>query len=150
MLYLLNTIGEVLPAVLLKLKELNAPFVVMNIKEEAELAGLAKDEFEGLGIDPKLPELIKKSYELLDLITFFTTGEDETRAWTVKLGAKAPEAGGVIHTDFADKFIRAQVISTDRLLEAGGYAAAAAKGWLRTEGKDYVVQDGDVIEIKHG
>ena len=122
----------------------------MNIKEEVELASLSKDEFEELGVYAKLPELIKKSYELLNLITFFTTGEDETRAWTIKQGSKAPAAGGVIHTDFADKFIRAQVISTDKLLEAGTYAKASAKGWLRTEGKEYVMQDGDVIEIRHG
>jgi len=150
MLYLLNTIGDVPSEVSLKLKELNAPFVVMNIKEEAELAGPLKDELEELGVDPKLPELIKKSYELLNLITFFTTGEDETRAWTIQRGSKAPEAGGAIHTDFQEKFIRAQVISTDKLLEAGGYAQASAKGWLRMEGKEYVMQDGDVIEIKHG
>ncbi|MCH8244589.1 redox-regulated ATPase YchF [Patescibacteria group bacterium] len=150
MLYLLNVTGEVPSLVFAKLKELNAPFVAMNIKEEVELASLSKDEFEELGVNTKLPELIKKSYELLNLITFFTTGEDETRAWTIKRGSKAPEAGGVIHTDFADKFIRAQVISTDKLLEAGTYAKASAMGWLRTEGKDYVMQDGDVIEIRHG
>ncbi|MCH8048553.1 DUF933 domain-containing protein, partial [Patescibacteria group bacterium] len=125
-------------------------FVVMNIKEEAELAGPLKDELEELGVVPQLPELIKKSYELLNLITFFTTGEDETRAWTLHEGDKAPDAGGAIHSDFKEKFIRAQVISTDKLLEAGGYAQASAKGWLRMEGKDYVMQDGDVVEIKHG
>ena len=149
MLYLLNTIGDVAPAVLSKLKAMNASFVAMNIKEEAELAGPLKDELAELGVVPQLPELIKKSYELLDLITFFTTGEDETRAWTIQQGSKAPDAGGAIHTDFKEKFIRAQVISVDKLLEAKGYAAAASKGWLRTEGKEYVVQDGDVIEIKH-
>ena len=149
MLYLLNVTGEVPSLVFAKLKELNAPFVAMNIKEEVELASFMGDEFKELGVSSKLPELIKKSYELLNLITFFTTGEDETRAWTIKRGSRAPEAGGVIHTDFADKFIRAQVISTDKLLEAGTYAKASAMGWLRTEGKDYVMQDGDVIEIRH-
>ena len=150
MLYLLNIIGDVPAKVVSKLKEMNAPFVVMNIKEEAELAGPLKDELLELGVEPQLPELIKKSYELLNLITFFTTGEDETRAWTIQRGSKAPEAGGAIHTDFKEKFIRAQIISTDKLLEAGGYAQASAKGWLRMEGKEYVMQDGDVIEIKHG
>jgi len=150
MLYLLNTIGDVPSDITVKLKELNAPFVVMNIKEEAELAGPLKNELLELGVEPQLPELIKKSYELLNLITFFTTGEDETRAWTIQQGSKAPDAGGAIHTDFKEKFIRAQVIATDKLLEAGGYAQASAKGWLRTEGKEYVVQDGDVIEIMHG
>ena len=150
MLYLLNAIGNVPPVVIAKLQELNAPFVAMNIKEEAELAGPMKDELLELGVVPQLSELIKKSYELLNLITFFTTGEDETRAWTIKKGGRAPDAGGAIHSDFKEKFIRAQVITTDKLLEAGGYTQAASKGWLRTEGKEYVVQDGDVIEIKHG
>ncbi|MBX4200019.1 YchF family ATPase [Candidatus Parcubacteria bacterium] len=94
-----------------------------------------------------LENLIKKSYELLDLITFFTTGEKESRAWTTKRNATAPEAGKSIHTDFQDKFIRAEVISYDKLMEAGSYAAARAKGWVRTEGKEYIVKDGDVIEF---
>lgn len=92
-------------------------------------------------------ELIKKSYELLGLETFFTTGEDETRAWTIKKGSTAPLAGSAIHNDFKDKFIRAEVISTEKLLEAGSYAKAKEKGWLRTEGKEYIVEDGDVIEF---
>ncbi|MBP7006542.1 MAG: redox-regulated ATPase YchF [Candidatus Pacebacteria bacterium] len=92
-------------------------------------------------------ELIKKSYELLGLETFFTTGEDETRAWTIKKGSTAPVAGSAIHNDFKDKFIRAEVISTEKLLEAGSYAKAKEKGWLRTEGKEYIVEDGDVIEF---
>lgn len=150
-LYLLNCNSDDASGELLEqIKKSGSPYVISDLKDELEMQQLSEDEKKEFGFVSKLPELIKKSYELLDLITFFTTGEDETRAWTVKQGAKAPEAGGVIHTDFADKFIRAQVISTEKLLEAGGYAAAAAKGWLRTEGKDYVVQDGDVIEIKHG
>jgi ribosome-binding ATPase YchF (GTP1/OBG family) len=108
-----------------------------------------------------LDDLIKKAYETLDLITFFTTGEDETRGWTVKRNSTAPEAGAAIHTDFRDKFIRAEVIEWDKLLEAGsppertdgssvraGYAAARERGLLRTEGKEYIVQDGDVVEFK--
>ena len=150
MLYLLNTIGDVPPTLLAKLKELNTPFVAMNIKEEAELAGPLKDELLELGVKPRLPELIIKSYELLNLITFFTTGEDETRAWTIHKGDKAPDAGGAIHSDLKEKFIRAQVISTEKLLEAGGYTQASAKGLLRMEGKDYLMEDGDVVEIKHG
>lgn len=132
------------------IKKTSSQYVALNIKDELEMQQLTEQERKDFGFVSHLPDLIKKSYELLDLITFFTTGEDETRAWTVKRGALAPEAGGVIHSDFQEKFIRAQVISTDKLLEAGGYAEAAAKGWLRTEGKEYVVQDGDVIEIKHG
>lgn len=93
-------------------------------------------------------DLIKKSYELLGLETFFTTGEDETRAWTIKKGSTAPIAGTAIHTDFKDKFIRAEVVHCDKLLEAGSYAVAREKGWVRTEGKEYIVKDGDVIEFK--
>lgn len=95
-----------------------------------------------------LDDLIKKSYELLGLETFFTTGEDETRAWTIKVGSTAPIAGTAIHNDFKDKFIRAEVVATDKLLEAGSYAVARERGWVRTEGKEYIVKDGDVIEFK--
>ena len=94
-----------------------------------------------------LNDLIKKSYELLGLETFLTTGEDETRAWTIKIGSTAPVAGLAIHTDFKEKFIRAEVIATEKLLEAGSYAKAREKGWVRTEGKEYIVRDGDVIEF---
>lgn len=95
-----------------------------------------------------LDDLIKKSYEILDLITFFTTGEDETRAWTIKRGSAAPDAGAAIHTDFRARFIRAEVIEWDRLLAAGSLARAREQGLLRTEGKDYVVKDGDVMEFR--
>lgn len=95
-----------------------------------------------------LHTLITKAYETLGLITFFTTGEKESRAWTIKKGSMASEAGTAIHTDFRDKFIRAEVIQWDKLIEAGGYAVAREKGLLRTEGKDYIVQDGDVIEFR--
>lgn len=88
------------------------------------------------------------AYKLLDLISFFTTGEKETRAWTVKRDSSAKEAGAAIHTDFRDKFIRAEVISYDDLVGAGSYAEARKKGSVRTEGKEYVVQDGDVAEFK--
>lgn len=93
-------------------------------------------------------DLIKKSYELLGLETYFTTGEDETRAWTIKKGSTAPVAGMAIHTDFRDKFIRAEVINWQDLLDAGSYANARAKGLVRLEGKEYIVKDGDVIEFK--
>ena len=101
------------------------------------------DPIFGTGLD----KLITESYKLLDLITFFTTGEKESRAWTTKRGATAPFAGKSIHTDFMEKFIRAEVIHWDKLLEAGSYATARSKGWVRTEGKEYVVQDGDVVEF---
>ena len=93
--------------------------------------------------------LIKGGYALLDLISFFTTGEKETRAWTIKRGATAPEAGAAIHTDFRDKFIRAEVIHWDKLLEFGSWSKAREKGQVRSEGKEYVVEDGDVMEFRH-
>jgi ribosome-binding ATPase YchF (GTP1/OBG family) len=94
--------------------------------------------------------LIKKSYEILGLITFLTTGLDETRAWTIRLGDRAPQAGGAIHSDFEEFFIRAEVINWQKLIEIGGFSAAREKGLIRTEGKEYLVADGDVIEIKSG
>lgn len=101
------------------------------------------DPIFGTGLD----NLIKSGYDLLNLITFFTTGEDESRAWTTKRGSTAPEAGRAIHNDFKDKFIRAEVVHYDKLLEAGSFAKAREKGWVRTEGKEYIVQDGDVVEF---
>jgi len=126
--------------------------IVLDVLGEADLAELNQEERVALGIyqESKLNELIKKSYEILDLITFLTTGPDETRAWTIKRGDKAPQAGGVIHSDFEEFFIKAEVINWKDLLEAGGFTKAREKGLIRTEGKDYVVQDGDVIEIKSG
>lgn len=94
-------------------------------------------------------DMIKACYRRLGLMSFFTTGEKETRAWTVKQGSTGPEAGSAIHTDFQDKYIRAQVITFDDLVTAGSKAAAKEAGKLRTEGKDYIVQDGDVIEFMH-
>jgi len=123
---------------------------VLNMSEVAEnlevnIPGpyVKIDPVFGTGLD----KLINESYKLLNLITFFTTGEDESRAWTTRRGSKAPEAGKSIHSDFQEKFIRAEVIHYDKLMEAGSLVAAREKGWLRTEGKEYVVQDGDVIEF---
>jgi len=101
------------------------------------------DPIFGTGLD----NLIKASYDLLNLITFLTTGEDETRAWTTIRGATAPFAGKSIHTDFRDKFIRAEVVSYDKLVEAGSFLKARERGWVRIEGKEYIVKDGDVIEF---
>lgn len=127
---------------------------VLNVSEvNGQISQEFKEKIPGpyIEVDPVfgtgLDNLITASYKLLDLITFLTTGEKESRAWTTRRGATAPEAGKSIHTDFQDKFIRAEVISSEKLLEAGSYVAARAKGWVRTEGKDYVVQDGDVIEF---
>jgi ribosome-binding ATPase YchF (GTP1/OBG family) len=127
---------------------LNASEASENVTEEikARVPGqfVVVDPVFGTGMDG----LIVAAYKLLDLISFFTTGEDETRAWTTKRGSTAPEAGKALHTDFRDKFIRAEVIHYDKLVEAGSFAAARELGWLRTEGKEYIVQDGDVIEFK--
>ena len=97
-----------------------------------------------------LSRLISKCYESLGLISFFTTGEDETRAWALKKNSKAPQAGGAIHSDFEKKFIKADVINWQVLVNEGGFSRARAKGLIRLEGKEYIVQEGDVIEIKHG
>ena len=97
-----------------------------------------------------IDELIKKAYEILGLISFFTTGEDETRAWTIKKNLKAPQAAGEIHSDFEKKFIRAEVINWQKLLEASSWNSAKQKSWLRLEGKEYEVQDGDVMVVRHG
>ena len=127
--------------------------VVISAKVEAELAELEDEEremfLEELGIEESgLDKLIKSSYSLLDLISFLTTGEDETRAWTIKRGTRAPQAAGKIHSDFEKGFIRAETISYDKLMEVGGKVSAAKeKGWLRSEGKDYVVKDGDVMHF---
>jgi ribosome-binding ATPase YchF (GTP1/OBG family) len=128
---------------------------VLNTSEAAENNKNFIEKLNGkpfVEVDPifekGLNDLIKKAYETLNLITYFTTGEDETRGWTIKKDSTAPVAGQAIHTDFKDKFIRAEVIEWDKLLEAGSYAVAREKGWLRTEGKEYIVQDGDVVEFK--
>lgn len=103
-----------------------------------------------LGSDDAVPELIKKSYEVLGLISFLTTGEDETRAWTIEKGSLAPQAAGAIHTDFEKNFIRAEVVNWQKLVECGGWVQAKQKGLIRVEGKEYEVQDGDVMVIRHG
>ena len=135
----------------LNLLTLKPMLYVLNVSEASENVEI---KMPGLSvkIDPVFEkgfdDLIKKSYELLGLETFLTTGEDETRAWTIKKNSTAPVAGMAIHTDFKDKFIRADVINWKDLLDSGSYANARAKGLVRTEGKEYIVKDGDVIEFK--
>ena len=152
-LYLLNGKDEEVSKEILEIfNKNNWQYLIIDIAEEFEADGLTREERTGLGL-PEFSEtdiLVKKSYELLNLITFFTTGEDETRAWTIKNGDKAPRAGGVIHSDFEKTFIKAEVVFWKDLLEAGSFARARELGKIRTEGKEYVVKDGDVIEIKHG
>jgi len=132
----------------------NAGATAICGKVEAELAEMDDEEAaEFLGSyglnESGLVRLIRKSYELLGLISFFTAGEDECRAWTVPLGSKAPQAAGAIHSDLEHHFIRAETIRWDNLLAAGSEAAARSKGTLRLEGKEYIVQDGDVMHIRH-
>lgn len=122
--------------------------VALDIKTEEDLLEISEEEKNELGAQSRIDKLIVEAYKLLNLITFFTTGEDETRAWTIKKDSRAPEAGAAIHTDFKEKFIRADVINWQNLLSAGSYAAAREKGLIRTEGKDYIVKDGDVVEFK--
>ena len=132
----------------------NAGATAICGKVEAELAEMEDEEAaEFLGSyglnESGLVRLIRKSYELLGLISFFTAGEDECRAWTIPRGSKAPQGAGTIHSDLEHHFIRAETIRWDTLLEAGSEAAARAKGTLRLEGKEYIVQDGDVMHIRH-
>lgn len=121
----------------------------LNLKEEEDISELSEKERKELGINSQLAQLIKNCYNVLDLITFFTVaGGKETRAWTLKKGLKAPEAAGIVHSDFKEKFIRAEVVSWERLLKAGSWTKAKESGKIAFVGKDYVVQDGDVIEFK--
>ncbi len=130
-------------------------FVVISAKIESELAELgdeeAKEYLAELGVEKSgLERLIQKAYENLGLISFLTAGEKEVRAWTIKMDANAVEAAGEIHTDFMQKFIKAEVVSFSDFIEYEGWKGAREKGKARLEGKEYVVQDGDVIEFKIG
>jgi len=135
------------------LKESGSKWVVVDAAIEQELKDMEGEERAtfraelGAG-DDGINSLIRAGYDLLGLMMYFTTGEQETRAWTIQKGWTAPLAGTAIHTDFKDKFVRAEVIEWNKLLEAGSYAVAREKGWVRTEGKEYIVKDGDVIEFK--
>jgi ribosome-binding ATPase len=127
--------------------------VIISAQLEADLVDLEPEErpeyLAGLGVtETGLGKLIRGAYHTLGLISFFTAGEKEARAWTIRKGAKAPEAAGEIHSDIERGFIRAQVIAYNHMIEAGSEVAAKEKGWMRLEGKEYVVQDGDVIEFR--
>lgn len=133
--------------------ETNSPYVIVDANVEQELRSLAEGDQDMFRqeygvLDNGINDLIRAGYEMLGLITFFTTGEDETRAWTITRGSTAPQAGAAIHTDFMDKFIRAEVIYCNDLLTVGSYASAREKGLLRLEGKEYIVKDGDVIVFR--
>lgn len=131
-------------------KEEGAEVIVLSAKIEEELSALGEEDRalfkEELGIkESGLEKLVSASYNLLGLMSFLTAGEKEVRAWTIKKGSKAPQAAGKIHTDFEKGFIKAEVVKYDDLIESGSYIAAREKGKVRIEGKDYVVQDGDIM-----
>lgn len=135
------------------LKQSGAGWVLVDARIEEELKDLEPGDKMAFreelgGHDDGINDLIKAGYDLLGLITYLTTGEDESRAWTIRKGWTAPQAAAVIHTDFEQKFVKAEVIEWDKLLASGSYAAAREKGLVRTEGKEYIVKDGDVIEFK--
>lgn len=132
---------------------LGSPYVIVDAAIENELNDVGEDDKQTFRqeygvLNDGIDDLIRTAYTLLGLQSYFTTGEDETRAWTIKIGATAPEAGQAIHTDFKDKFIRAEVVAYDDLVSFGGFVKAREAGKIRTEGKEYVVKDGDVVEFK--
>jgi GTP-binding protein YchF len=138
-----------------ELRALVAPAeaILMDAKIEAELAELPEEEaaelLAAVGQDePGLHQLARIGFTTLGLQTYLTAGPKESRAWTIPIGATAPQAAGVIHTDFQRGFIKAEIVSFDQLVEAGSMAEARAHGWVRMEGKDYVMQDGDVVEFR--
>ena len=133
----------------------NVEVIGMSVQLEAEAATIEDpaeraEMLEGFGLgEGALFRMVRSAYHLLGLRTFFTTGDKESRAWTFKAGWKAPDCAGVIHTDLQRGFIRAEVIRWDELLDIGSWTKAREAGKLRVEGKDYEVQDGDVLEIRH-
>jgi ribosome-binding ATPase YchF (GTP1/OBG family) len=132
-----------------------APAVFLDAKLESELVDLDPDEAKELLAstgqeESGLDQLARVGFETLGLQTYLTAGPKESRAWTIPKGALAPQAAGVIHSDFEKKFIKAEVIHYDDLVAAGSVAEARARGRARIEGKDYVMQDGDVVEWRHG
>jgi len=152
-LYLLNGKDEeVDPTVIQYFLDNKLNYVIIDIKTEFDVADLSLEDRELMGITskPEVDQLIQESYKLLNLISFLTTGEDETRAWTIEKGTKAPQAAGTIHGDFERCFIKADIINWEKLIEAGSYEKARSLGWIRSEGKEYIFCDGDVVEIKHG
>jgi len=134
-------------------EETGANYVKVDAQTEHELKDFAPDEKEEFkqqlgGSADDVDGLIRSGYKLLDLITYFTTGETESRAWTIRNGWTAPMAGTAIHTDFKDKFIKADIINWNDLIASSSHSSAREKGLIRTEGKEYIVKDGDVVEFK--
>ena len=138
-----------------RLRETDGDNIYICAKVESEVSSLSEEDgrayLSELGIkESGLDKLIRRSYEALGLISFLTTGEMESRAWTIERGTKAPQAAGVIHTDFEKKFIKAKVCDYDEFVALQGWKTAAEKGKVRFEGKDYVMKDGDVVEFMIG
>lgn len=134
-------------------KKENAEVIPLCVKIEEELSGLEdedkKEMLEALGLDESgLDKVIKKSYDLLGLMSFLTAGEPEVRAWTIKKGTKAPQAAGKIHSDIERGFIKAEIVSYNDLMKSGSMVSAREKGLVRSEGKEYVMQDGDIVLFK--
>ncbi|NPA32195.1 MAG: redox-regulated ATPase YchF [Aquificae bacterium] len=134
-------------------KEEGSPVVVISAELEAQLAGLPPEEqkelLDAYGLsEPGLNKVVREGYRLLDLITFFTAGPKEARAWTVKRGTKAPQAAGKIHSDMERGFIAAEVVEWDKLVEAGSWQKAKEAGLVRLEGRDYEIKDGDVVYFR--
>lgn len=147
-LYVLNTDGDEAA----KFVEESAEVIKLNVKLEQEIASLPEEEqaeyVQELGLDESgLDKLVRAAYKTLNLITYFTTGQIETRAWTAKEGSTAPQAAGVIHTDFEKGFIRAEVMSYNDFIAAGSESKARELGTLRTEGKTYIMKDGDICHF---
>ncbi|MFC1595112.1 DUF933 domain-containing protein [Patescibacteria group bacterium] len=123
--------------------------LTIDAKLELEMNDMSKEDIAELELKSQLPLLIQRAYKTLSLITFYTIkGGKETRAWAIPSGTIAPEAGGVVHTDFKEKFIKAEVIEANKLVESDGWKKARELGWVKTEGKEYIVKDGDVVEFK--
>lgn len=148
-IYLLNVDDSFVGADILGVNE---QVLTVNVRTEEEIAALPEEDqaeyIKELGLEQSgLDKLIRAAYKILGLDTFFTTGQEETRAWTIKTGTKAPYAAGEIHTDFIKGFVRAEVIQWDKFIEAGSEAKAKELGTMRIEGKEYVVKDGDVCNF---
>lgn len=143
-LVILNGRQEETPEELVdKINEFKFPYLILDLKSLEGVLPLME-------VPGNIAAIFELFHKLLNLVTFYTANENEVRSWFVKKGTKAPQAAGVVHTDFEKKFIKAEVINSNKLLEAGGWNEARNKGWIRLEGKDYMVQDGDVIIVRHG